>query len=325
LTVSNVNQMKRAPKGTVGWSEASASARKLFDGVTRGRIASSEPGVELSYLDWGGSGELVTIHHANGFCAATYARIAVALRDRYRVIAVDARGHGDSTPVSAVGHLAAYDWSRMARDYAVVLEKLLEVVGRDCVRCAIGHSFGGSLTLGAAAESPGLIEEALLVDPVVLPPIGEFGNVRGRGPDLASNTRRRRSVYPTREDAYAHFAGRGLFANFQPEALALYVSEGMTETPDGEIRLKCDPEAEAAVFENGRTLDTFGIASKIETRTRIIHAARGDFSLEVYEALASRMPDAQVESFDVGHLVAMEEPQIIIDHIRAIGHSNRPL
>lgn len=299
--------------GNVKWAEAWERAQPMLEGVVRGRLPASEPGVELAILDWGGDGELVVIHHANGFCAATYAPIAIEIRDRYRVVSIDARGHGDSTPVVAASDPAAYDWTRMAADYAVALSNLAADLGRDRVRFAIGHSFGGVLTLGAAAQYPGLVEEALLLDPVVIPAASEGEKSPGRGPDLADMARRRRADFSTREAAYDHFAGRGLFEAFRPEALALYVAEGMAETATGEIRLKCDPSVEAAVFENGGTLDVFGLASKIQTRTRFLHAARGNFSLDVYDELAGRMPHARVDSLDVGHLFAMENPEVVVE------------
>jgi pimeloyl-ACP methyl ester carboxylesterase len=302
----------------VKWAEAWRRAEPTLDGVVHGRVPASEPGVELATLDWGGDGELVVIHHANGFCAATYALIAVELRDRYRVVSFDARGHGDSTPVAAAGNSAAYDWARMAADYAVALSHLVEALGRDSIRFAIGHSFGGMLTLGAAAQRPGLVAETLLLDPVVIPPSKGGEKPPNRGPDLASMARRRRAVFSTREEAYDHFAGRGLFEAFRPEALALYVAKGMTETRSGEMRLKCDPSVEAAVFENGGTLDVFALAAKIETRTRFLHAARGNFSLDVYDELAGRMPDARVDSLDVGHLFAMENPEVVVDYIAGV-------
>lgn len=299
------------------WNEANDRGRAMLDGVVRGRAPASEPGVELAYLDWGGDGELIVIHHANGFCAATYALIAVALRERFRVVAFDARGHGDSTPVDAVGNSDAYLWSRLASDYAAALAHLLGTTGRDGIRYAIGHSFGGVLTLAAAAERPGLIDEALLLDPVILPPLSERSKRSVRGPDLANMARRRRAVFPSREVAYRHFAGRGLFEAFRPEALALYVSEGMEETPSGEVRLKCHPEVEAAVFDRGATMDIFALAHRIETRTHILHAKRGNFPLAAYAALAGEMPDASVESCDAGHLFAMEEPELVIDRIES--------
>jgi pimeloyl-ACP methyl ester carboxylesterase len=301
---------------SVKWNEAWQRARPTLEGVVRGRAPGSEAGVELAFLDWGGDGELIVFHHANGFGAACFALVAAGLRERFRVIAFDARGHGDSTPVPARDNPDAYRWPRLAADYAAALASVVESTGRDRVRLAIGHSFGGVLTLAAAAERPGLIEEALLLDPVILPP-SVLGAVEPQGPgvDLAVATRRRRAVFPSREAAYEHFAKRDLFRDFRPEALAIYVAEGLAETSSGEFRLKCDPQMEAAIFEQGRSLDVFAIAPQIEARTRLLHAARGNFTRDGYDELAARMPDARVEVCDGGHLFPMEQPELVLERI----------
>jgi len=109
------------------------------------------------------------------------------------------------------------------------------------------------LTLVAAAKRPGLIGEALLLDPVVLPPRTEREAWSDRGPDLATLTRRRRAVYASREEAYAHFSGRTLFKAFRPEALALYVGDG------GEVG---EDEVVAAIGDNAElTLDEVAFAA----------------------------------------------------------------
>lgn len=40
-----------------------------------------------------------------------------------------------------------------------------------------------------------------------------------------------------------------------------------------------------------------------------VHARRGNFAAATYEAIASRMSDARVESRDLGHLFPLEEPE----------------
>ncbi len=55
-------------------------------------------GLRLHALDWGGSGPLVFCVHANGYLAAMWHPIAVALADRGHVVGVDLPGHGDSEP-----------------------------------------------------------------------------------------------------------------------------------------------------------------------------------------------------------------------------------
>jgi pimeloyl-ACP methyl ester carboxylesterase len=124
----------------------------LLAGVNRRRLQVG-PGIEIAILDWGGSLPLALLHHANGFCGAVWGGVAQALRPFYRVVALDARGHGDS---SKPQEREAYRWECFADDLVRVAELLAgeQVDGR--VALGMGHSFGGTATLTAAARRPGL-------------------------------------------------------------------------------------------------------------------------------------------------------------------------
>lgn len=301
-----------AKAGDMDWGDAWASARKSLAGVTAVRVPGATEGVEISTLDWGGEGPLAFIHHANGFCAATLAPVAHALRDRFRVVAMDCRGHGDSTSVPPEGD--AYAWSVLAADVERTVEATLERTGRDRVAFALGHSFGGALLLRAASLGRTPIERLLLCDPVIHPKPAPGAPGAGRGSRLAEATRKRRDRFPSFAAAYDHCRTRGLFADFTAEALALYVAEGMAPTEDGgEVRLKCDREIEAAIFDgNGSTVCADDVEA-VGARTLFVHARRGNFAAATYEAVASRMSDARVESRDLGHLFPLEEPDAALE------------
>ena len=300
------------------YEAARAQALVLLDGVERITLPASEPGVELAALDWGGEGELVVLHHANGFCGATLAALAAGLRDRYRVVALDARGHGGSTDVDPASRADAYRWEVLAEDARVAVEALFERTGRERVALGIGHSFGGALLLRVAQLMGDRFERLLLCDPVLHPPptspvtppddapaVGE----PPRGAMLAEATRRRRATFPDRATAYAHFRSRGLFANWRPEALALYVMEGLVDAPDG-VRLACAPAAEAAIFGGGRFAEVVDAIEDTRARVLFVHAERGNFVAGYYETLARRIGDrARVTSEDLDHLFPMEDPE----------------
>lgn len=56
-------------------------------------------GIQLHYLDWGGEGDLLLLVPGLSHTAYTYAAIAPAMTDRYRVVAVTRRDHGASERV----------------------------------------------------------------------------------------------------------------------------------------------------------------------------------------------------------------------------------
>jgi pimeloyl-ACP methyl ester carboxylesterase len=298
------------------WEEAWDRARATLEGTTRHAMCGASDEVRLGVLDWGGEGDVVVLHHANGFCAATLAPIASAMRDRFRVFSIDARGHGDSTPIAPGGDPNPYDWDTLAEDLAEVVRQILALAGRDQVAVAIGHSFGGALLLRAASDEPELFERILLCDPVILPPMtSEEQAVRSNSTGLAAATRKRRDRFPSRAAAYEHCRSRGLFANFSPEALALYVGEGMAETPDGEIMLKCDREVEAAIFDGGVASAVSEGVSRVSGEVVFVHAQRGNFPLETFKGIAAGMKNARVDSLDVGHLFPLEDPGRVLGYV----------
>ena len=61
--------------------------------------------LRVRYLDWGGDGPPVLALHGLASSAHWFDLVAPLLRDRYRIIAPDQRGHGQTTQAPS-----GYDW-----------------------------------------------------------------------------------------------------------------------------------------------------------------------------------------------------------------------
>lgn len=293
---------------------ATEGAEALLARATPRWLPLPERGVEIALLDWGGDGPPLLLHHANGFCKGVWGLVADALRARFRVFAMDARGHGESSRPPAPG---SYAWAEFAEDAVAVTEKLLAELGLSRLAAGVGHSFGGTSLLGAAARKPALFERLLLVDPVTPPPPDRHMPERKAHTDaLVEGALRRRCAWPSRAAARAWFRGRPLFADWDPRALDLYVADGLEEAADGSVVLRCRGEVEAAVFGASGGVDVFALARGCPTPTLFLWAARGSFPRAVYERLADSMGDARVETADCGHLVPMERPDRVVDAVR---------
>ena len=270
-------------------------------------------------LDWGGEGPLALLHHANGFCAAVWAPVAEGLRARHRVIALDARGHGDSSkPEDA----EAYRWPEFGRDLAALAAVLAEECGP--VALGLGHSFGGTATLLAAVEHPELFERVMLLDPVVFPRRAYESDPerRARAGGMAEGARRRRHVFPDRAAARRSWRRRDAFARWDPRALELYLAEGLAERLGGGVELKCAGEVEAAIFERGASVDAMAEARRLRVPALVLAARRGAFPPSHFEELARAMPDGRVREVDTGHFVPMEAPELVVR--AALAFSARP-
>jgi len=121
------------------------------------RFVMSE-GARLHYLAWGlESRDRPGLLFVHGYRAHAHYWdfIAPYFTDRYRVVAMDLSGMGDS------GHLKTYSALGFAADIAAVVEDagLAPAV-------VVGHSFGGARALRAAAEFPRLIAHVVAVDSI---------------------------------------------------------------------------------------------------------------------------------------------------------------
>src|SRR6516165_1138583 len=98
----------------------------------------------LHYLDWGKaeSPPIVCVHGYTG-SADAFNALARRLQDRYRVLALDVRGHGES----AWSEAGAYRYADQASDLAEFVKQL----GLDKF-VLIGTSMGGIIAMAYAAE-----------------------------------------------------------------------------------------------------------------------------------------------------------------------------
>jgi len=275
--------------------------------ATRLRIPLPERGVEIALLDWGGEGPIALIHHATGLLAAPYGLLAAALRHRFRVIGVDARGHGDS---SKPGGGVSYHWRHLGDDLAALTERLLTMLGKERVGLAIGHSLGGAAIFAAAAQRPELFERLALVDMAGLPK-QEAHIHRAFLAQVAASSRKRRNRWRTRAEARGRWTTNSFFQEWDPRALDLYVKEGLGERGDGSLRLKCPPEIEAMVFLNGTSLDLPALAPMITAPPLFLWAGHGSFLRKRYEALIPLMSDARIEHLATGHMAPLENPELV--------------
>lgn len=122
------------------------------------------PGGRFHYLSWGAEHTdrpCVLLLHGITSNAKSWVRVGPALADRYRVYALDMRGHGESIKPPP----GAYSLRHTADDAAALIEALgLE---RPIV---IGHSWGGAtaivLASGAGSERPApALAQVVLEDP----------------------------------------------------------------------------------------------------------------------------------------------------------------
>jgi esterase len=116
----------------------------------------NEGAPRLHYVDRGAGGATtLVLLHGLGDCAANWDGAAERLADRYRVVALDLRGHGESDP--------SPDGAYSLDDYSDDVGRLLKGLGLERV-VLVGHSYGGKTATAYAALNPEAVAAVIAVD-----------------------------------------------------------------------------------------------------------------------------------------------------------------
>src|SRR5687768_7247630 len=124
-------------------------------GYERGRdkYLALESGVRLHCLDWGGAGRPLVLLHGLASSCRIWDFTAPLLAERFRVFALDQRGHGLSD------RPGSYTFAEVTGDLAGLLQ------GLGLERPVIaGHSWGASVALQFAAKYPEVPAALALID-----------------------------------------------------------------------------------------------------------------------------------------------------------------
>ncbi len=111
-------------------------------------------GLSFHYRDFGGRGQPLVLLHGLASNARIWDMTAPLLAERFRVLALDQRGHGLSGKPDD-----GYDFQSVAGD----LHAFLEAIGLERPALA-GHSWGGNVALQFAADRPDAVSGLILVD-----------------------------------------------------------------------------------------------------------------------------------------------------------------
>jgi pimeloyl-ACP methyl ester carboxylesterase len=225
----------------------------------------------------------------------------------YQVFSVDKFGHDGRYPVTD-------QWPHLVEQ----LHELARGVHAECGQAPflLGHSLGGLLSLMCAARHPGLARGVVMLDsPVVTGWRAGALRVVKRNPVLRQRfmpsavSQRRRTQWPSREDAGAHFGAKRVFARWHPQVLSDYLEAGLHEAPAGGVTLSFDRAVETRIYD---TLPhDLGRLLRVHPPRCPVGFVGGTRSRELRQAgLAGirRLPDVRLRMMEGSHLFPMEKP-----------------
>src|ERR1700761_8169234 len=260
-------------------------------------------GLRFHYRDWASkradAPDLVLLHGFTGH-ARSWDAFAEAMTDRYRVLALDQRGHGET------GWAAAdqYGTGEMADD----LTAFVGALGLDRFTL-LGLSMGGMVTIEYAGRRPKELAACVIVD--IGPEIVTSGLQRIQTGVRASD------VFASRDEAFA--AARA--ANpVPPEAHHRHRSDhSLMRTEDGRWTYRYD----RALRSPGalRTRDTeaaWRSCANIAVPTLLIRGETSDIlAPEIAERMLKTIPNCQfAEVKGSGHSVPLDKPDGFLDAAR---------
>jgi non-heme chloroperoxidase len=252
-------------------------------------------GLRLHFRDWvgpaGSDAPLLLLLHGFSVHARSWDPFAPALTTRYRVLALDARGHGESQWAPD----GAYGIDHHVSDVVA----LLRAVGRERVSI-VGISMGGRTAYNLAAADPDLVQRLVIVD--IGPAIVAAGAQRIQS--TVSGVDR----FATVDDAV------DAFLRSTPGAPIGIVRERVRNNlmlcDDGMLTWRYDVALRRGRINRPAADDQWALLEKITAPTLILHGSRSDvLSREDAEQMEATIPDAQlVEIADAGHSIAVDQP-----------------
>ncbi|MCW5719674.1 MAG: alpha/beta hydrolase [Devosia sp.] len=258
-------------------------------------------GVKIRYLDNGGTGPALVCLHGTSMTAHAWGHLAASLRDSYRVIAVDMRGHGASDRPNST-----YAIKELAEDIGKLAAKL-DLKGITLV----GSSVGNQVAVSFAAANPDRIAGLVLSDPSFFVSDGEIVKY------LRSHHTRRRN-YPTLAEAEAFARALPQRSGLSDELHSLANQGDFREEADGSWSWAYDLPAITKVFLNLSTDQSADIAA-IKVPVLVLNADRSNvLSANQAEELTAKFPNATREMVqNSNHTIWGDQPDYLAQRTRA--------
>lgn len=258
-------------------------------------------GVRIRYLDNGGTGPVLVCLHGTSMTAHAWGHLAASLRDGYRVIAVDMRGHGASDRPSST-----YTIKELAEDIGKLAAKL-DLKGITLV----GSSVGNQVAVSFAAANPDRVAGLILSDPSFFVSDGEIVKY------LRSHHTRRRN-YPTLAEAEAFARALPQRSGLSDELHRLANQGDFRKEADGSWSWAYDLPAITKVFLNLSTDQSADIAA-IKAPVLVLNADRSNvLSANQAGELAGKFPNATLEMVqNSNHTIWGDQPDYLAKRARA--------
>lgn len=269
-------------------------------------------GMRFHYLDWGDpSNPPMLLLHGFAQTCHSWDFVALSLSDRFHVIALDQRGHGDS------------DWAKDG-DYTPEtqqhdLKGIVDAIGlNDFV--LMGLSMGGRNSFTFTANNPDRVKALVIVD---------------AGPEnmRAGSTNIRNFVQQDDElESIDAFVERVLQYNPRREAEQVRgsIMHNLKQLPNGNWTWKYDkilrsPERRMGSRDPEAAKRLWGYVESLQCPTLVVRGGQSDIiALDTADQMRSRIPNGRLATVEkAGHLVMGDDPvgfgRVVTEFLAEVG------
>ncbi|MDB5925232.1 MAG: beta-ketoadipate enol-lactone hydrolase [Betaproteobacteria bacterium] len=253
-------------------------------------------GIRLHHLDWGNHGRHpIVLVHGSRLHAHVWNDFSRRLSDRFHIIAVDQRGHGDS----GWGAEDGYQLEELYRDLRAVIQ------ARGFARYTlIGHSLGGRVSMLYAHRHQAELERLILVD--ITP---------GHASAVVSGATVRNSEASSLRDFETPDAAVAYIKQLMPRAPLQLVEEsvrhGTRLNDNGRYTWKYDPTLlRRRRGQAPAGFDLWSLMKSVSTPTLLQYGSHSDVvTPELAQRMAETMPCCKVERVEnAGHGLFTDQP-----------------
>jgi pimeloyl-ACP methyl ester carboxylesterase len=253
---------------------------------------------------------LLVFSHANSFGASTYRVLFGHLKSRgFKVRAIERFGHDPLYPVSN-------NWRHLVQQLIDFTRAEVDRAGQPA--WLVGHSFGGFVSLMAAARAPELARGVLLLDSPLLggwraTTLGALKSTQLVGSvSPGAVSRRRRNSWASQAEALAHFQHKKMFARWEPQVLQDYIAHGTHDEGEGVDKkrvLSFDRDVETAIYNTlPDNLDRLLKRNPLKCPVRFIGGRQSWEMKRVGMGMTEKVTRGRIIMLDGTHLFPMEKP-----------------
>ncbi|MCI0440578.1 MAG: alpha/beta hydrolase [Chloroflexi bacterium] len=287
-------------KGSQGLSlhDAARAAGVTFekDWVPQDRFINAN-GLRFHYLEWGDAGSPpVLLLHGFAQTCHSWDFVALSLCDRFRVIALDQRGHGDSDWAPD----GDYSPETQQKDIHAIVQAL-DI--KDML--LMGLSMGGRNSFTYAASHPERVRALVIVD-------AGPENRRDGGTNIRNFVSQDDEL-----DSVDEFVQRVLRYNPRRDPVQVRgsIMHNLKQLPSGKWTWKYDkrlrsPERRFGQQDLAVTQRLWGYLESLKCPTLVVRGAQSDvIAMETAEAMHQRIPNGRLATVErAGHLVMGDNP-----------------